>query len=214
VTADHRLRRSREREALRRRILAAARELLSERGLSGLSMRAVADRIEYSAGTLYLYVRDKDELIRELVGHGFGELAGRMEAELRRTGSVSAIPEQLAALGRGYARFALEHTALFRVMFELPGEPRVTSPASDPGADQARPVLDLLASVVERGQTEELLALESAHRGAAMAWAVTHGTTSLYLAGWLGDNAEGPDGLDELVSSGLRTLYAGWRFAV
>jgi AcrR family transcriptional regulator len=67
-------RREREKEALRTLIIEAARDILSEQGLDALSMRAIAERIEYSPATIYLYFRDKDELIREVVCAGFERL--------------------------------------------------------------------------------------------------------------------------------------------
>jgi AcrR family transcriptional regulator len=82
--------REREREQLRHDIVTAARDLLLEQGLSGLSMRSIADRIEYSPATIYLYFKDKDELVGEVVHTGF-EL---MQAWWRR--SCSAGPEASA----------------------------------------------------------------------------------------------------------------------
>src|SRR5680860_149798 len=113
-------RREREKEALRTRIVEAARDIVSEAGLEALSMRALAERIEYSPATLYLYFRDKDELIREVVFEGFRRMGECMCAEGEGLGKDADAGQQHRASGRGYARFALENTAYFRVMFELP----------------------------------------------------------------------------------------------
>ena len=61
----------------------AARDIVSERGLDALSMRSIAERIEYSPATLYLYFRDKDELVHEVVRAGFALLQATMAAQLR-----------------------------------------------------------------------------------------------------------------------------------
>ncbi|MEX0893041.1 MAG: helix-turn-helix domain-containing protein, partial [Gemmatimonadota bacterium] len=53
-------RREREREQVRTLIVEAARDILSAEGLEALSMRAIAERIEYSPATIYLYFKDKD----------------------------------------------------------------------------------------------------------------------------------------------------------
>jgi AcrR family transcriptional regulator len=59
-------RRQREKTTLRREILAAARELIAKEGYESVSMRKIAERIEYSPTTIYLYFRDKEELVREV----------------------------------------------------------------------------------------------------------------------------------------------------
>ena len=56
--------REKAKEALRTRIVEAARDIVSEEGLDALSMRALAERIAYSPATIYLYFRDKEELLR------------------------------------------------------------------------------------------------------------------------------------------------------
>jgi AcrR family transcriptional regulator len=113
-------RREREREQLRARIVEAARDILSDDGLAGLSMRAIAERIEYSPATIYLYFKDKDELIRDVVLTGFEGLGEAIVTELRRAGETAPASEQYRAMGRAYARFAIENPSYFRVMFELP----------------------------------------------------------------------------------------------
>src|SRR5688500_7951298 len=113
-------RREREKEALRTRSVEAARDLASEEGLDALSMRAIAQRAEYSPATIYLYFRDKDALLREVIQAGFERMGEYMREELEEVGTASSPAEQYLALGRGYVRFAIENTAYFRVMFELP----------------------------------------------------------------------------------------------
>jgi AcrR family transcriptional regulator len=55
--------RHKNKEAFRREILDAAREVFSVDGYGNFSMRKLARRIGYSPTTIYLYFRDKDELL-------------------------------------------------------------------------------------------------------------------------------------------------------
>ncbi len=64
-------RRERERQELRTRILDAARELFAEEGYDAVTMRKIADRIEYSPTAIYFHFRDKHALMRELVDARF-----------------------------------------------------------------------------------------------------------------------------------------------
>lgn len=72
------------REDLRERVLEAAGEIVGEQGLDALSMRAIAERIGYSPGTIYLYFRDKDELLGGVMNEGFHRLEATMRRELKR----------------------------------------------------------------------------------------------------------------------------------
>src|SRR5690554_886786 len=93
-------RRGRDREALRTRIVEAARDIVSEAGLDALSMRSIAERIEYSPGTIYLYFRDKNELLGEVIHAGFERMGEYIESEFQSLGADSSPTMQHRALGR------------------------------------------------------------------------------------------------------------------
>ena len=71
-------RRERERQELRVRILDAARELFAEQGYDAVTMREIADRIEYSPTAIYFHFKDKEALLRELCDTDFATLARRV----------------------------------------------------------------------------------------------------------------------------------------
>ncbi len=86
-------RREREKQELRTRILDAARELFAELGYEAVTMRKIAERIEYSPTAIYFHFKDKDALMRELCEMDFSTLAQQFRtiARDRRTrSSVSA----------------------------------------------------------------------------------------------------------------------------
>lgn len=181
-------RRERERAALRTRIVEAARDIVSEQGLDSLSMRAIAERVEHSPATLYLYFRDKDDLLREVVAEGFRRLAEASRTQLERVASRGGPAEQYRALGRAYARFALENTAYFRVMFELPTVPQVVAagdchPCASSGDDNDG--FCMVMEAVHRAIAGGVIPLADAKRGTLISWGLIHGLTSLYLSGHL-----------------------------
>ena len=59
-------RRAREKELLRRKIIDAAAQLIVANGYEAFSLRQVADKIEYSASSIYLYFKNKEELIEAM----------------------------------------------------------------------------------------------------------------------------------------------------
>jgi AcrR family transcriptional regulator len=200
-------RREREREQLRAQIIDAARDLLLERGLDGLSMRAIAERIEYSPATIYLYFRDKEELVREIVSSGFERMNAVTAAELARVGDGASAAEQYGAMGRAYARFALENPLYFRVMFELPSTPELA--CSEPAEAGVRGFEAAVAAVQRAVDAGEFVDLD-ARRAATLGWAMVHGLTTLYLSGHLGDQAPTQEMFEGLVDDAIVSLYQGW----
>lgn len=204
-------RREREKEALRTRIVEAARDIVSEEGLDALSMRAIAERIEYSPATLYLYFRDKDALLREVVEEGFHRMGEYMREALGEVGEAANAAEQYLALGRGYVRFAIENTAYFRVMFELPTVAQMDFEqcAADVPSSGEMP-RDFAAATVQRAIDEGDFELPSAARGSLVGWGLVHGLTSLYLSGHLRDEVSSHGDFLDLVEEAMAMLQRGW----
>src|SRR5215211_3409773 len=94
-------RKKKEKEDKRTLILDAARKIFLEKGFTQASIRNIAEEIEHSPGTIYLYFRDKDEIFHALHEEGFGRMLEKMEP-LR---FVSDPFERLKAMGRVYLDF-------------------------------------------------------------------------------------------------------------
>lgn len=67
-------RRELEREALKEKILKAAKEILLKEGYEALSIRKIAEKIEYSPGIIYHYFKDKSEIVALVVSEGYEEI--------------------------------------------------------------------------------------------------------------------------------------------
>ncbi|MEX2583368.1 MAG: TetR/AcrR family transcriptional regulator [Gemmatimonadota bacterium] len=203
-------RREREKEALRTRIVEAARDIISDRGLDALSMRSIAERIEYSPGTIYLYFKDKEELLGEVIKAGFERMGEYIEEELAVAGPEADAVSQHRALGRAYARFALENTAYFRVMFELPTVAQVECVDECRGGEGSMASENLLVETIQRAMDAGLYQLEDAETGALIAWGLLHGLTSLYVSGHLAMTIPTHDAFLALVEKAMDSLGSGW----
>jgi AcrR family transcriptional regulator len=203
-------RREREREQLRARIVEAARDILSDDGLAGLSMRGIAERIEYSPATIYLYFKDKDELIREVVLAGMERLWQSNRDELASLPETADAADQYAAMGRAYVRFALENTAYFRVMFELPGAAHFDDGCDAPCVE-SDVGFDRVVRVLESAAAQGLMDVRDPQRTAVIGWGLLHGLTSLYLSGHLGKIVNSNDAFMHLVEEAIQSLYSGFR---
>ena len=109
-------RKERERADVREQILDVARDMFTNDGFDAVTMRAIADRIEYSAPVIYSHFRDKHALIQELCYRDFRALA----QAFGRIGRVEDPIERLRRIGVAYVDFALEHPSQYRFMFMTP----------------------------------------------------------------------------------------------
>jgi AcrR family transcriptional regulator len=109
-------RREREKEEIRKKILDAARELFATEGYERVTMRKVADAIEYSPTTIYHHFEDKDDLVRALCVADFSELLAAMQGAPLPADPIEAIRQ----LGRAYVAFAVRNPNQYRFMFMTP----------------------------------------------------------------------------------------------
>ena len=172
-------RRQRERDGTRGRILDAARQLFVSEGYDGVSMRRVAEMIEYSPTAIYFHFRDKETLIRELVDNDFLALA-------RSFAGASAIADpvdRLKATGLAYARFGLEYPNHYRLMFMTPHESR----KEDSGIERGNPEEDayaFLKSIVGEATAQSRFRPEysDVDLTSQTVWSGVHGVVSLEIA--------------------------------
>jgi AcrR family transcriptional regulator len=173
-----RRRREQEKESLRRAILDAAAALFLEHGYEGLSMRQVAERVGYSATTIYRYYEDKDDLLFAIVQEGFL----RFGRQLAKAAGVSDDPRaRLDALGHAYIEFGLKNQVYYRLMFMqrfdliFDGRPEREAPMIDS--------FGVLRRAVEQAMQAGVLRQGDPETTATVIWAVVHGVTSLAIAG-------------------------------
>ena len=105
----------RKRDALKMQdhILKTAMGLFAKGGYENVTMRRIAAKIEYSPGTIYLYFKNKKDIMLQLCYQGFEQLLSRQD-ELEK---IADPLERLQAAGRYYLAFAQENPELYELMF-------------------------------------------------------------------------------------------------
>jgi AcrR family transcriptional regulator len=181
-------RRERERTETREKILEAARELFINEGYEGVSMRQIAEKIEYSPTAIYVHFKDKDELFLEICHQDF-QLLGRSMGALAQ---IADPVERLLRIGRAYIEFGLNHPNHYRRMFMTPHLP-VPKDAQEimgkgnPEEDAYELLRATVAEALKAGAFREHL--KDADLVAQTLWAGVHGVTSLQIAkcndGWV-----------------------------
>lgn len=102
-----------EKAVMRRKILDAAHAIFKENGYDGLHIRSIAERIEYSPATIYLYYKDKNELFFALQY----EAAAAKRDHLLPAANITDPWERLIAIGRLYIDFGMQHPDWYDLLF-------------------------------------------------------------------------------------------------
>ena len=108
-------RKLKEKEELRRLILNGAKKLFVERGIEHTTIRNIADEINYSVGTVYVYFKDKNAIFHDLHSIGFQELGGYFKDLI----SIEDPMQRLREMGCVYMKFAIENSEMYDLMFNL-----------------------------------------------------------------------------------------------
>ena len=172
-----------EREKLetREKILEAARELFVERGFDGVSMRQIANKIEYTPTTIYGHFQDKEELFLEICHQDFAKLA----ATFVRAAKIADPIERLRRTGQTYIEFGLENPNHYRTMF-MTQRPPVSAEMNklmgkgNPEEDAYEFLRSTIKEAMEAGAFRE--ELKDVDLVAQTVWAGVHGVISLHIA--------------------------------
>jgi AcrR family transcriptional regulator len=177
VRQASRARREQQKESLRRIILDAAAELFLEQGYEGFSMRGVAERIGYSATTIYRYYENKDDLLLAVVNEGFSEFARRLTEAAE---GVSKPLKRLEALWHAYVRFGLENPVYYQMMFMQRADLLFESQR-----ERTRPMIesfDVLQRTVRAAMDAGVMKRGEVETYSRVIWSLVHGVTALALA--------------------------------
>lgn len=169
-------RKERQKEELKGKILQAAKELFMERGIEATSIRTIAERIEYSPTTIYLYFKDKDDVFRALHHEGFILL----NRYFRPLENVSDPFERLKAVARAYINFAIENGEFYDLMFIIRSPLDSITKSEEDWVEGKRSfgfLINTMSACIEKGYFKgmdpELLAFTC--------WSMVHGVCSLEI---------------------------------
>ena len=195
-------RREREREEIRSQILDAARELFDTEGYEHVTMRRIAEDIEYSPTTIYNHFEDKDDLVRALCEEDFARLHQVFNEEHPPADPV----EWIRRLGRAYARFGLELPNHYRFMFMTPHKKEKLGPTS--AGEQS---FEMLRVAVERAVATGQFRRLDPNTMAQVLWSSLHGVVALLITIpqelWPSVPAAA-DLVDQTIENGIRGFLA------
>jgi AcrR family transcriptional regulator len=195
-------RRARQKRFLRQEILDAASELFVRDGYENVSMRRIANKIEYSPTTIYIYFKDKAELLDQVCKETFGRLVQRLSKIMEQPGDpVQRLKKGLIA----YIEFGLQNPHHYRATFMMllpEGFDKTKFHEVDSPGMQAFALLTRgVGECIKAGKMPAM----NVELASQTLWAGIHGITSLLITHdtfpWVGR--------DKVIHSTVDTLVVG-----
>lgn len=191
---------------LREALINAALIILADDGVEGVSLRKVAQKAGVSATALYTHFKDKRELLAIMAAFGFDGLSASMlepsksdekEADKALEMKQSKMGNNLLALAKGYVLFAIKNPSLFQLMFgkqfiKLDEFPALAEASSSSYAIMSNAVAKQVKA--SGGQVSPKI-------GAAAAWSMMHGLSTLINDGKITAESSGVSSIDELIKA-------------
>ena len=182
-------------------LLAAVESAVAECGVSGVSLRGVARRAGVSHSAPAHHFGSKAGLLTAFATAGYQLLAESVIKEVAAADAADGAAE-LAAIGRGYVRFALGHPAHFEVMFRLDA----LNPGDAGFAAASEAAYALLTAAVERCRAAGRLHGRSPEVVAVSAWSLVHGLSALWISGRLSERITEQD--PQRLAAAVSDLFA------
>ena len=176
-------RRERQKEATREGILAAARQIARTEGWPAVTIRRIADAIEYSPPTIYEYFAGKDAILSEVQREGFEQLT---EALREATQQTTDAAERLEQIGRAYWRLTQQQPELYQVMHG----PDSAGLPTEETLNGARKSAAVVYEALEQWTQSCAIVLEDPQGAVETLWALLHGLAAVTLLDRVGGGAE------------------------
>ena len=160
---------------LRQEILDAARGMFAAEGYQNVSMRKIADKIGYSPTSIYLYFKDKADLLHQICEESFAQLARNISS----IQNLSADPLEKLRMGlREYINFGLKHQSHYEVIFITPIKAPV---GGDFDSSMGKVAFETMRKNVSDCLDANLLKNNDIDLISQTLWAGIHGITSLLI---------------------------------
>ena len=156
---------------LKEACIVAAREVIAEQGVEGLSMRDVARKLNISHQAPYRHFPNRDHLLAEIMRRCFADFA-----EYLTTHSKAQENDELKGMGEAYMNYASSKPLEYRLMFGTPWP----DPAAHPELIQyASHAFDLLRQTLLKKHGKGVAAKKQAELEAMFIWSTLHGMATI-----------------------------------
>lgn len=168
-------RKEKDRQEMRQLILQSAHSLLLVENFENISIRSIAEAIEYSPGTIYLYFKDKNEIFQTIQSEAF-KLLNSYVAEAH---DVKDPFDQLSMLANKYTEFAFLFPKYYDIMFMI--EYPITMDENSENWKEGLKAYDYLVNVVDKCKQGGYFKGIETKIITLTIWSYLHGVSSLAL---------------------------------
>lgn len=167
-------RRIRQKDEIRSSILATAWQIVTEEGWQSLSIRKIADAIEYSVPVIYDHFQNKEAILLEFGKQGFELLIRKLQQAKKKT---VAPAEQLSAIADAYWNFAFKNREYYQLMFGV-GIASCETDKCIPEKEVFRNlVMQPIEAILERNKKKDVNSCLKYHTY----WSVIHGLIAIKM---------------------------------
>ncbi len=185
-------------------LIQAGVEILSKEGVEGLSLRKVAKRVGVSYAAPYAHFKDRQALIAAISTEGFKQLYAALDTAISR--HATDPKQQLVEGVCAYVQFAMDNTAIFKVMFSGVLEKEKDYPAF---VEISHKTFERVVDIVRACQEAGILSSTSPELMAVSIWGQVHGVISLALEGQISHTVLDRFTLQDIVQSGIDQMIVG-----
>lgn len=170
-------RKEKQKLEIRKAILDASMKLFVEQGYENVSIRKIADLIEYSPTTVYLYFKDKNEILFNLHEMGFQKM-GAYTADLW---TIKNPLVRLHKMGEYYIKFGLENPEFYDLMFILQAPMEALQAVENCEWKSGDQALGRLKDALQECMDKQLIVQGDVDATAMAIWGMVHGMVSLAI---------------------------------
>jgi AcrR family transcriptional regulator len=170
-------RKAREKENLKSLILQGAKKLFLEKGIEQTTIRNIANEVNYSVGTVYVYFKDKNAILHDLHTIGFQELGSSFTELFMMEDPM----ERLRKMGILYLKFAIENSEMYDLMFNVKAPIEYIEDCDDEEWNEGVRTFDVLKNTVSQCMEKGHFKGHSLEPLAFMIWSLVHGMCCLEI---------------------------------
>lgn len=170
-------RKEKQKHEIRKMILDASMKLFVEEGFENVTIRRIADIIEYSPTTIYLYFKDKNEIFYSLHELGFQKMI-----ELNQNLAAIKNPlTRLYKLGENYIDFGLSNPEYYDIMFIQRAPMKVLESMENCDWKHGETALHTLMATIDECIEKGYLPKGNTQAVSMAIWGMVHGLVSLQI---------------------------------